>query len=254
MGIPDARRQRGNALFLILIAVALFAALSYAITLSGRSGGSGTSGETATINAALITDYPAAVKTGVTRMVLGNITANTIDYSNGATGTAAVFDAAGGAVAWITAPPANAQDTATVDATHAGPNWRFKAVTSTTNKGYYIAGIGGTTSASGQDAFAFVGVTGPACVAINRALNIGDVYPEGYAISTTFTTSTAATESQPTHALGFSQERLTTGSAVNTIGKYYMNNSVGAQAFACVSNSATVTTGPFVYYHAVLEQ
>ncbi|MDD9901729.1 MAG: hypothetical protein OXT65_12175 [Alphaproteobacteria bacterium] len=59
----------GNALFLILIAVALFAALTYAVTQSGR--GSGTiSSEQAVLTAAQITQVGAQMKHAVSRMVI----------------------------------------------------------------------------------------------------------------------------------------------------------------------------------------
>ena len=91
-------RERGNALFLILIAVALFAALSYAVTQSGR--GSGTvDRETAMITAGQITQYPAGLRTAITRMIITGTTATALNFvltpANNL--TTEVFGTAGGA-------------------------------------------------------------------------------------------------------------------------------------------------------------
>lgn len=67
---PTTKRESGNVLFLILIAVALFAALSYAVTSSTRSGGSTTEGEKALLGSASLTQYPTALRTSIVRMIL----------------------------------------------------------------------------------------------------------------------------------------------------------------------------------------
>ena len=64
--------ERGNVLFLILIAVALFAALSYAVTQSSRSGGGDANNETNLINSAQVTQYPSSVRTAIIRMMVSN--------------------------------------------------------------------------------------------------------------------------------------------------------------------------------------
>lgn len=75
--------ERGNVLFLILIAVALFAALSYAVTSSNRTGGGNVSKETARANAAAIIQYGAALKIAVTRMQISNgCTDGTLNFAN----------------------------------------------------------------------------------------------------------------------------------------------------------------------------
>lgn len=64
--------QSGNVLFLILIAVALFAALSYAVTKS-TSGGGNSDNENAKLLAAEVLNYYAAINSAVLRMTLRGI-------------------------------------------------------------------------------------------------------------------------------------------------------------------------------------
>lgn len=86
-GAP-CRRQKGNALFLILIAVALFAAVSYAVTQSGR-GGADTSKETMRIDAVSLTEYAAQLRTAVTRMLLTGTSFADLEFCSPADGACA---------------------------------------------------------------------------------------------------------------------------------------------------------------------
>lgn len=104
--------QRGNVLFLILIAVALFAAMSYAVTQSGR--GSGTiERETALITAAQITQEAAVYRTAVNRMLLTGTDKTALQFEDAGTsflctaGANCFFAAEGGANI-LPNPPASA--------------------------------------------------------------------------------------------------------------------------------------------------
>lgn len=120
-GFFNTREERGNALFLILIAVALFAALSYAVTQSGRGGGS-IDKEQGLIVASQVTQFPAAVRTGVTRMVITGTAVTDLDFGTTATGADAVFDSAGGGVIYQSAP-SNAGGTTTWGFLEEGDNF-----------------------------------------------------------------------------------------------------------------------------------
>lgn len=82
LNVSFTANQQGNALFLILIAVALFATLSYAVTQSGRGGGN-ISKEQASLNAARIVQYGAGLKSALDRMrILNNVGENEISFYN----------------------------------------------------------------------------------------------------------------------------------------------------------------------------
>ena len=97
------RSQSGNVLFIILIAVALFAALSYAISKSRIGGKTSTDAEKAQLSQGVIDNYEAAVNAAVLRLKFRGCT--TIDYKTPTEWGAEdhkcqVFHPQGGGVAW----------------------------------------------------------------------------------------------------------------------------------------------------------
>lgn len=63
---------KGNVLFLILIAVALFAALSYAVTQSNKGGGNGITKDKIKITASQVVQYSTEMEQAISRMLLIN--------------------------------------------------------------------------------------------------------------------------------------------------------------------------------------
>lgn len=75
--------ERGNILFLILIAVALFAALALAISQSSRNSGKDASQEKSQLLLDQLTQYGSSLTQAVTRVILSNnCSLNTVDFSS----------------------------------------------------------------------------------------------------------------------------------------------------------------------------
>ena len=115
--VEKLKYQQGNVLFLILIAVALFAALSYAVTSSGRSGGSDIAKERGALSAAQAIQYGGLLQNTIDRLrVVNGCSDAQISFENatiaGYTNAGApldkrchVFDPAGGGLTSLSPPP-----------------------------------------------------------------------------------------------------------------------------------------------------
>ncbi|MDD9899440.1 MAG: hypothetical protein OXT65_00485 [Alphaproteobacteria bacterium] len=114
--------MRGNVLFLVLIAAALFAALSYAVTQSGRGSGS-IDKETAALETAKFLQQVTLIGSTVDRMILtgcaktqityeGATTSNPPGYVNGSSpsdNSCHVYEPEGGGLTY-SSPPSTVMD------------------------------------------------------------------------------------------------------------------------------------------------
>jgi hypothetical protein len=233
--------ESGNVLFLILIAVALFAALSYAVTQSSRSGGGDAGKETNLLNSAQITQYPAAIRTSVLRMVIGGTDVGTLQFNapsdfslSGFVPTKGVFHPTGGGATY-TLPPAD-MITGTNDW---DGKWHFNSQFSVPQ-----LGIDGT---GGADLIAFLpGVTDSICSRINIQLGVG-----GATGTPPVLTADEHTEYMKNIQVDASSIDGVTQSAFVTTAVVTLPTALTGQPFGCFANPTTVEN---VYYHVLVER
>ena len=238
------KAQQGNVLFLILIAVALFAALSYAVTQSSR-GGSDASKETDLINSAQITQYPTQVRTAVLRMMIQGVSSTQLLFNKPAhlddisdTPTYGVFHPSGGEAVYQDAPAIFMDP----DGPNATGEWFF-------NGNFSIGDIG----TSDTEVIAFLpGITEAVCNKLNSELEVA---------------STASAETTASDVIGDSSSadniiNITRGTegAEATSDSYNYDADDDAvsfpaewdgYAFGCIENA---TDGFFTYFYVLVER
>lgn len=229
--------ERGNVLFLILIAVALFAALSYAVTQSSRSGGGDAGKETNLINSAQLTQYPAGIRTAIVRMIVGGTDATALsfnapsDFANllpGGEGSG-VFHPNGGGATYSQAP-------VEIMANESLGTWIFNAENEINLVGTTDSGASPTLATA--DIIAFLpGIGLSVCNRINDQLGIvGSSPPVESGID--FATNMVATGGTSV-GVGFGGGRI--GDDVAAL---------DGQPFGCFQQPA----GTYVYYHVLIER
>lgn len=161
----NRQNEKGNVLFLILIAVALFAALSYVVTQSTRSGSGSTEREKNILSGASMTQYPTALRTALIRMVLGGSSIENVKFDlpgSSAFSTSTnrqVFHPTGGGALYQTGP-ADLSASGTTELA-----WYF-------NANFDVPDIG-LNGVGGNDVIAFLpGVSIGVCRQVNKELGI----------------------------------------------------------------------------------
>lgn len=237
--LKQNQAQRGNVLFLILIAVALFAALSYAVTQSSRSGGDA-SKETNVINTASLTQWPNSVRTSALRLIVGGIAPEDLyfnmptEFSGSANSyfvtreSRGVFHPSGGAAPYQKVPANLTRDGNDLA-------WKFNLDFEIPLLG--LSGAGYT----GNDLIAFAeGITQSVCDRVNKELHQYESATPVIAAGVTINNNRTALTVDP--AEPSTQTILNDGSTPN----WFEN-----KAFGCFRNGSA---GEFTFFYVLAER
>jgi len=243
--------ERGNVLFLILIAVALFAALSYAVTQSSRSGGGDASRETSRIGSAQLTQYPAGVRTSLIRMIVGGADTTMLEFNppneftncTGAGDAPATFDLCvfhpqGGGATYVQAP-------GELMASGAAGTWLFSGDNEILNIGTNSGGA--ASSPASADLIAYLpGIANGICAQINDELGIGTSNAETGIIFASVNQMVSTDNTNP-DASNEVEDAIDGDGGV--IGDVAGSVSLAGQPFGCFTQG-----GQNVYYHVLIER
>lgn len=223
-----ASGQNGRNAFLLLLLVGMIAGgLYYAYTQSQEKA---LRNETVQLLTAQVTQFPAAVRAGVARLVAEDVPLHRIDFAPESTGPRAVFYKSGGGVRYQHPPTGLLED---------GGRWRFKTVTAA-GEGWFIAGAGSDEPA-GKDVFAYLsGIPVGLCERINVMLGL-PALPKVESVAVDFAKPGDADDRAGLNPWTFAAH----GKPVDAEGRG------GSPAAACVRNGES---GPYVYYHLLAAQ
>ena len=165
MHIKDLQKnEKGNAVFLILIAVGFFWALSYAVTQTGGEGKQDDR-ERAVVSATQIRQYASGLRTSVTRMIITGTESFDLEFDkDGSMPDREIFNAEGGG-AIEQDPPVNAG---------ISPKYTYLTPTSKST-GFFVEGVG---TDKPDVILIATGLTANVCREINKGLELAGNVPK----------------------------------------------------------------------------
>ncbi len=214
--------ERGNAVLLVLVAIVLFAALSYVVAQGGMS--SSISEKDVSMGTyARLTEFPVSVKDTVAKMLQTGVDISELDFDRAAKGKGAVFLHVN-----YQNPPL---------AAGAASDWGFRGVTAA-HEGWFVSGIG-TDEADGKDVFAYLdGLSREGCEMVRKALGLA-APPLTGAVPIDLSKPGAADAVAGANAWSFDIQKTTTPS--------------DPQPAACVRNGNKADGEPnYIYYHVIV--
>ncbi len=229
--------ENGNVLFLILIAVALFAALSFAVTMTTRSGDEGTDTEVSKIGSASLVQFAAGMRGAILRMEtrFNQIEFNPPEeFDNCTSGfKRCIFHPAGGAASY-------SMSAASVMAGGVPRPWIFNGANQVKNLGTSTGGDAALPETAELIAF-LPGISEKFCRGLNKDLGITGIPEESGILYTSASAMVNPDRSTPTFMAG---NGATIGSPTGT------NVAVlDGHVYGCFSQGGT-----YVYYHVLIEQ